>query len=181
MQAGSAERVAGKLGVLEGTERKGSVDGYTMCVLSGEEERREESLAGRVYFKAEDYLAQLQILRRTSVMITTQGSHGFVYGLLPDNARVILIGTPVMNDEPTQEWYWTAFYEIPRWFPVSHVKVLKYFIKRGSVAEYQVPHRNVGWGGPLWDYWNADAIVNSTKLYELVRQGLWETAVENNG
>jgi hypothetical protein len=117
------------------------------------------------------YREQLQVLQHASVMVSTQGSHSFRFMLLPSGARIVLVGNPALHARDNN-WKFTPFFELPRFFSVTYVKFIKYVVSVDQKDEYRIPA--LGRRLPHWDAWNSDILVNVTKLVMLMRQALNE-------
>ncbi|MEW5304738.1 MAG: hypothetical protein WDW36_007329 [Sanguina aurantia] len=122
-------------------------------------------------------LEQLQITRNTTVLISLQGSSSFRLVFLGKGARVISVGSPTEYwRRITNDWHYTSFFEIPKYFQTADFKFLKYAVDSGNASEFVL-------GGPpgAWqpDYYDASVRVDLKRMEGLVRQALWECSAEN--
>lgn len=112
---------------------------------------------------------QLKKLSETTVFITTQGSAAFRFVFLPPGASVIFLSHPVditPGAPPTTSVL--PFHEVDKYFSLSYLRFLKYWVSINSTNEYAEwdvndPKRR--------DIYHSHIIVNLTRIEPLVRAG----------
>lgn len=108
---------------------------------------------------------QFRSLQETQIFITTQGSSATRLAFLPDHSRVIVIGSG------KDQWIdisnsinYTPFHEIPRYFPLQYVRLIKYPVPLLTRTD-DLSH---------WDIYNKDVVVDASRLRNYVTQGIRE-------
>eukprot|EP00667_Euglena_gracilis_P010088 EG_transcript_10261 len=119
---------------------------------------------------------QLEVMGRTTVFITTQGSSAFRLVFLPVGAHTIMIGSlPIPGSVSAT----TPFFELSRHFTLNHVVFLRYLVLDPKEVE-RLPVLTKKKGGPdfkrlnEWRQYNAHVVVDPARLRRLVAQALYQ-------
>lgn len=127
----------------------------------------------RVAFMSLSWPAQLELLGRTAVFITTEGSSSFRYVFLPPGASSIILSHPDVftpGAEPRGEF--AAFHEIDKYFPLTYVRFLKYRVDMAHRDEY-VSSPTFENGKPQaekYQLYNAHVIAKVERLKPMVQE-----------
>lgn len=86
-------------------------------------------------------------------------------------SRIISIGsTTDPLREINDDWHYTSFFEIPKYFSTADVNFLKYHVNSNNPDEYVLKLKEFPY--------DASIRVNLTRMEVLVRQALWEIRTE---
>jgi hypothetical protein len=98
-----------------------------------------------VKFTALSWRRQLDVLASTTIFVTTEGSSGFRYVFLPAGASAIVLGHP---DNTTAGAVPLGtieeFHEIDKYFPISYVNFIKYWVDVKDKDEYEEYEKVIG-------------------------------------
>ncbi|MEW5307169.1 MAG: hypothetical protein WDW36_009580 [Sanguina aurantia] len=156
---------------------------YRRRVLNPEELKQHLTLAfpsaktAIVEFELLTPLQQLETMRGTDVFITLQGSAAFRLVFMGKGTSVIMVGSAI---DPlrrvTNDWTYTPFFELPRYFAGGGANILKYHV---LAEECNLSCYKLFWiFRRCTNYYDASVAIVLPRMEALVRQALWENRAD---
>lgn len=121
-----------------------------------------------------DVIAKIKIVSWKLIMLNLLILyHRLVF--MGKGTKVVYIGSPTLPSQALDDdWAYTPFFEIPRYFDSADVKFLKYQVDSSNVDEFSLSAPP----GLINRLYEASVKVNLTRMEALVRQALWENIAE---